>query len=304
MFKAPRRNPHRRHLSSPVSNPKLPDNRISDPTHSSRRPQRAYLRSRRFQTVQDANPHGENHKSRKSQAQDGEHRQEVSSLVFDHQRCMAQLQTANSEERKTIVKRECSKRPDLRGRPGRSNTLIAPTPGVPLDTTPSWLNGLEGQVSAQLAPQFHIDTLLSQDPNERESNVQQMFGQFFFESPGADVPLMSSSQHSSTSGHHASSSRPAFRSGQGFSSASMQSGVPGPSGHTRKRRPSGVMSAKRRQRARAIRLFPMRTIQATNRQRMTTTMMMTRRKTHQRHDETSTWTPTPAKCLQPTAERL
>ena len=72
-----------------------------------------------------------------------------------------------------------------------------------------------------------------------------MFGQFLPESPGADVPLMSSSQHSSTSGHHASSSRPAFRSGQGFSSASMQSGVPGPSGHTRKRRPSGVMSAKK-----------------------------------------------------------
>jgi hypothetical protein len=119
------------------------------------------------------------YRSRKSQAQDGEHRHEVSPLVLDHQRCMAQLQTAKEEERKTIVKRERSKRrSDLRGRPGRSNTLIAPTPGVPLDTNPSWLNGLEGQVSTQLAPQFDINTLLSQDPSERESNVQQMFGQF------------------------------------------------------------------------------------------------------------------------------
>ena len=99
LFKAPRRNPHHRHLSSPVSNPKLPDNRISDPTHSSRRPQRTYLRSGRFRTVQDANPHGENHKNRKSQAQDGEHRQEVSPHVFDHQRCMAQLQTKKSRRR-------------------------------------------------------------------------------------------------------------------------------------------------------------------------------------------------------------
>jgi len=64
--------------------------------------------------------------------------------------------------------------------------LIASTPGVPLNMNPTWLNGLECQVSTQLAPQFDIDTPLSQDPNKRECNVQ-MFGQFFPESSGADI---------------------------------------------------------------------------------------------------------------------
>jgi len=50
-----------------------------------------------------------------------------------------------------------------------------------------WLNGLECQVSTQLVPQFDIDMLLSQDSNEQESNVQQMFRKFFPESSGADV---------------------------------------------------------------------------------------------------------------------
>ena len=157
---------------------------------------------------------------------------------------MAQLQTAKEEERKTIVKTERSKRrSELRGRPGRSNTLVASAPGVPLSTNPSWMNGLEGQASAQLGPQFDINTLISQDPNvqQQEDSVQHMFEQYFPESSSGanDVPSASSSQYSSTSGHaHA---RSAFQPSKGFSSASMQSGVSGPKTQSsHKRRPSDV----------------------------------------------------------------
>lgn len=99
---------------------------------------------------------------------------EVSSKVTNHQKRMMQLQMEKEEERKNIVKAERSKRrSELRRRPGRSGTLVAPRPSVPAN--PSWLNAFQEQVSEEVESNIVLDKILSSnDPDEQEGHVEKL----------------------------------------------------------------------------------------------------------------------------------
>jgi hypothetical protein len=99
---------------------------------------------------------------------------EVSSKVTNHQKRMMQLQMEKEEERKNIVKAERSKRrSELRRRPGRSGTLVAPRPSVPAN--PSWLNAFQEQVSEEVESSIVLDKILSSsDPDEQEGHVEKL----------------------------------------------------------------------------------------------------------------------------------
>jgi hypothetical protein len=98
---------------------------------------------------------------------------EVSSKVTNHQKRMMQLQMEKEEERKNIVKAERSKRrSELRRRPGRSGTLVAPRPSVPAN--PSWLNAFQEQVAEEVESNIVLDKILSSDPDEQEGNVEKL----------------------------------------------------------------------------------------------------------------------------------
>ncbi|KAF8908609.1 hypothetical protein CPB84DRAFT_1744231 [Gymnopilus junonius] len=101
---------------------------------------------------------------------------EVSARVVEHQKRMSELQSAKEEERKATVKAERAKRrSELRTRPGRSNTLIAPKPSIP--TNPSWLTDLENNMPNQLEPKFDLSQILSEDPNEQQNSVDKLLQQ-------------------------------------------------------------------------------------------------------------------------------
>ena len=88
-------------------------------------------------------------------AQSGD-KHEVLAKVTSHQKHMIQLQMEKEEERKNIVKAERSKRrSELRRRPGRSGTLIAPRPSVPAN--PSWLTAFQDQVADQVESAIVLD---------------------------------------------------------------------------------------------------------------------------------------------------
>ena len=99
---------------------------------------------------------------------------EVSSKVTNHQKRMMQLQMEKEEERKNIVKAERSKRrSELRRRPGRSGTLVAPRPSVPAN--PTWLNAFQEQVSEEVESNIVLDKILSSsDPDEQEGHVEKL----------------------------------------------------------------------------------------------------------------------------------
>jgi len=125
------------------------------------------------------------YKDRKAQSAEGH---DVSTRVTEHQKRMMQLQMEKEEERKNIVKTERSKRrSELRRRPGRSGTLIAPIPSVP--TPPFWLNSLQDQVIGDLESNLSLQKILSVDPGNREENidmfVQQMFSGSDFSDPSS-----------------------------------------------------------------------------------------------------------------------
>ncbi len=119
------------------------------------------------------------YKDRKAQSAEGH---EVSTRVTEHQKRMMQLQMEKEEERKNIVKTERSKRrSELRRRPGRSGTLIAPIPSVP--TPPFWLNSLQEQVIGDLESNLSLQKILSVDPDNREENIDMFVQQMF---PGSN----------------------------------------------------------------------------------------------------------------------
>ncbi|KAF9525417.1 hypothetical protein CPB83DRAFT_909174 [Crepidotus variabilis] len=115
------------------------------------------------------------YKDRKAENSD---KLEVSSKVTDHQKRMSQLQNEKEEERKNIVKTERSKRrSDLRSRPGRSGTLVAPRPSVP--TNPSWLNDFHDRAPSRLQSDLDIAKILSEDSDESQGNVDKLLQQLF-----------------------------------------------------------------------------------------------------------------------------
>ncbi|KAJ3504294.1 hypothetical protein NLJ89_g8009 [Agrocybe chaxingu] len=115
----------------------------------------------------------------------GGKKHEASPLVVQHQKRMVQVQMEKEEERKAIVNTERSKRKsEPRRRPGRSATLVAPIPSAP--ATPSWLHAFQEQVPSRLESEFDLDRVLSDDPNERHGNIDQLLEQMFPGSSSAD----------------------------------------------------------------------------------------------------------------------
>ena len=113
------------------------------------------------------------YKDRKAQNNDV---QEVSSKVTNHQKRMFQLQLEKEEERKKIVAAERSKRrSELRRRPGRSGTLIAPIPSLP--PNPSWLMGFEEQVAEDVRSNLSLDDILSTNLDVQEGNIDRLLQQ-------------------------------------------------------------------------------------------------------------------------------
>ena len=113
------------------------------------------------------------YKDRKAQNNDP---QEVSSKISNHQKRMFQLQMEKEEERKKIVAAERSKRrSELRRRPGRSGTLIAPIPSVP--TNPAWLMGFEEQVAEDVGSNLSLDKILSSNPDVQDGNIDRLLQQ-------------------------------------------------------------------------------------------------------------------------------
>lgn len=132
------------------------------------------------------------YKDRKAQSND---RHDVSTRVTEHQKRMMQLQMEKEEERKNIVKTERSKRrSELRKRPGRSGTLIAPVPSVP--TTPFWLDSLQEQVFGELDSNLSLQKILSIDPDGREKSIDMFVQQMF---PSSNFSDASSSSVDETS---------------------------------------------------------------------------------------------------------
>ncbi|KDR72679.1 hypothetical protein GALMADRAFT_252862 [Galerina marginata CBS 339.88] len=170
--------------------------------------------------------------------------QEVSARVIEHQKRMTQLQAAKEEERKATVKAERAKRrSELRTRPGRSNTLVAPIPSVP--TNPSWLTNFQNDLPAQLESNFDLSKILSEDPNQQHNNVEQLLQQMFVRSETSSpsqAPPSNFSDHNPYQHQHIpahdhpgqSSSAPRW----GMSSASMQSSASGSSTHPSRAQPS------------------------------------------------------------------
>jgi hypothetical protein len=125
------------------------------------------------------------YKDRKAQSAEGHN---VSIRVTEHQKRMMQLQMEKEEERKNIVKTERSKRrSELRRRPGRPGTLIAPISSVP--TPPFWLDSVQDRVIEDLESNLSLQTILCVDPDNREENID-MFVQKMF--PGSDFSDASS----------------------------------------------------------------------------------------------------------------
>ena len=188
------------------------------------------------------------YKDRKSLESDN---QSLSSRVSDHQKRMSQLQMEKEEERKNIVKAERSKRrTELRRRPGRSNTLIAPIPSVP--TNPSWLNSFQEQTSGDLESSFDLQKILADDANEREGSVED-FLQKMFPGTSSAGPVSANNTREPALHHPYSSAQPtwglASTSTPALVSASQASKAP-PS----KRRPSDVSSSRKPEAPRPIRL--------------------------------------------------
>ena len=171
--------------------------------------------------------------------------QEISAKVAEHQKRMTELQAAKEEERKATVKAERAKRrSELRTRPGRSNTLIAPKPSVP--TNPSWLTDLEDSVPSQLEPKFDLSKILSEDPNEQQNGVDKLLQQMFPNAYSSDSPSPPSpaqapmDQPQQFPAHH---SRHGSMSTWNMSSTSLHSTASASSSHANyspigKRRPS------------------------------------------------------------------
>ncbi|CAA7268300.1 unnamed protein product [Cyclocybe aegerita] len=115
----------------------------------------------------------------------GGKKHEASPLVVEHQKRMVQVQMEKEEERKAIVNTERSRRrSEPRRRPGRSSTLVAPIPSAP--ATPSWLHAFQEQVPNRLEFEFDLDRVLSDDPNERHGNIDQLLEQMFPGSSSTD----------------------------------------------------------------------------------------------------------------------
>lgn len=153
------------------------------------------------------------YKDRMSQNSD---KHEESSKVTNHQKRMIQLQMEKEEERKNIVKAERSKRrSELRRRPGRSGTVIAPRPSVPAN--PSWLNTFQEQVAEGVESNIALDKILSNDPDEQQGNVEKLLGQLFPGSSTANeerydhfAPAVGQSQYPSTGPNGWSASTTSF----------------------------------------------------------------------------------------------
>ncbi|KAH9477630.1 hypothetical protein JR316_0009856 [Psilocybe cubensis] len=135
-------------------------------------------------------------------------RKDVSARVIEHQKRMMQLQKEKEDERKTTVKAERAKRrSELRtgGRPGRSNTIVAPVPSAMVN--PAWLTSFQESVSAQVETNFDFSKIISENPDEREGNVEQLLKNMFPNSDNASISYPTSVSSASNSRYNLNATR-------------------------------------------------------------------------------------------------
>ena len=135
-------------------------------------------------------------------------KEEDAPRVLEHQKRMVQLQKEKEEERKAIVKSERARRQSDLGRHLAHGT--AKEPPMSSAAFKTWgLSSFDEEIPHDLPSRFSLDTLLSDDPAEQQSNVESLLSEMF-----ADESQPHSGPEVSTTGLF-----------NGYSSASLSQGA-------------------------------------------------------------------------------